>query len=45
MKLSDMKIGQKITANSDLVITQQKRGPIQFWSGSRWVSEYPDAEK
>jgi hypothetical protein len=32
-------------ASSDLVITQQKGGPIQFWSGSRWVSEYPDAEK
>ena len=46
MKLSDLKVGQKISAkSSDLVITQQKGGPIQFWSGSRWVSEYPDAEK
>lgn len=45
MKLSNLKIGQKISASSDFVITQQKSGPIQFWSGSRWVSEYPDAEK
>jgi hypothetical protein len=42
----NMKVGQKVSAkSSDLVITQQKGGPIQFWSGSRWVSEYPDAEK